>query len=294
MNKLSNPHFLLLFAALFWGFNAIAGRSAVGEVSPLFIVTSRWLGVILILTILCRKEIILNINILRDNLKWFLIMGIFGFTGFNSFYYISAHHTIAINLGIVQSTMPAFIVIISFLWLKSKVNFNQILALLLTIFGVIIVVSSGDIYSILTSKINKGDIIMIFACVFYAVYAVGLKKKPIISNLLLMTFFSYIAFIGSLPGFVYEYFSYEMVFPSNKGILILLVIIIFPSFLAQIFFIKGVEKLGPSISGLYANLVPIFTSILAILILDEKFYLYHLLSLVFVFSGIYIFDSQRK
>tara|TARA_B100001540_G_scaffold311960_1_gene332289 strand:+ start:382 stop:1284 length:903 start_codon:yes stop_codon:yes gene_type:complete len=289
-----NPHILLTFAALFWGFNAIAGRSAVGEVSPLLIVTSRWLGVLIILSIICRKDIMNSFKDFKKNFAWFLSMGLLGFTGFNSLYYISAHYTVAINLGIVQSTMPAFIIIISMIWLKTKVNSLQVLGLFITFIGVLIVISNGEIQSLLDFTINNGDLIMIFACIFYALYAVGLKKRPNVSDLILMTFFSYIAFIGSLPGLVVEIWFDKIIFPTEKGLIILLIIIIFPSFLAQICFMKGVKTLGPSISGLYTNLVPVFTSILAILILDEKFYFYHFVSLLVVFFGIYVFEKKRS
>ena len=160
----SNPHFLLTLAALFWGFNAIAGRSAVGELSPLLIVSSRWLGVLVILTILCRNEISSSFKEFKKRSLWFLVMGLLGFTGFNSLYYVSAHHTVAINLGIVQSTMPAFIIIISMIWLKTKVNSLQILGLMITFMGVLVVITNGNINYLLNFKINKGDLIMVFAC----------------------------------------------------------------------------------------------------------------------------------
>ena len=134
---------------------------------------------------------------------------------------------------------------------------------------------------------------MIFACTLYAVYAVGLRKKPKIGALVLLTFFSYVAFIGSLPGLFYETFTINLVLPGMKGIIILSVIIIFPSFLAQIFFMKGVEKIGPARSGLYTNLVPVFASILAVLLLGELFKLYHLISLILIFLGIYMFEKKR-
>ena len=75
--------------------------------------------------------------------------------------------------------------------------------------------------------------------------------------------------------------------------MILSVIIIFPSLLAQILFMKGVKIVGPSLSGLYTNLVPLFTSVLAIIVLDENFHIYHLISLVIIFLGIYIFERKK-
>ena len=293
MKIFTNAHFLLTLTSLFWAFNTIAGRAAVDEVSPLLVVSVRWFFVSILLTFLCRKELYETWKVLKYRLKWLVIMGLFGFTSFNSFYYIAAHDTIAINLGLVQGTMPAFIIIISRIWLKEKINIPQLIGVIITFVAVLLVVSSGNFYALMKFQLNKGDIVMIFACTLYAVYAVGLRKKPKIGALVLLTFFSYVAFIGSLPGLFYESFTSNLVFPGMKGIIILSIIIIFPSFLAQIFFMKGVEKIGPARSGLYTNLVPVFASILAVFLLGELFKLYHLISLILIFLGIYMFEKKR-
>ena len=294
MKILTNPHFLLTLTSIFWAFNTIAGRAAVGEVSPLLIVSLRWLFVSIILTFLCRNQLKEIWTILSQRIKWLIIMGLFGFTGFNSAYYIAAHDTIAINLGLVQGTMPAFIIIIAWVWLKDKINLTQFLGVLITFIAVLIVVSAGNLTILLNLELNKGDIVMIFACTLYAVYAVGLRKKPLIGALPLLTFFAYVAFVGSLPGLIYETYSNQLILPGFKGCIILGVIIIFPSFLAQIFFMKGVEKIGPARSGLYTNLVPVFSSILAVFLLGESFQFYHFLSLSMIFAGIYLFENKNK
>ena len=293
MKILTNPHFLLTLTSIFWAFNTVAGRAAVGEVSPLLIVSVRWFFVSIILSILCRNQLIETWSILNKKIKWLIFMGLFGFTGFNSAYYVAAHDTIAINLGLVQGTMPAFIIIIAWIWLKDKINFTQFLGVLITFIAVLIVVCSGNFNALIELELNSGDIVMIFACTLYAIYAVGLRKKPKISALPLLTFFAYIAFLGSLPGFIYETYFNQLILPGQKGFIILGVIIIFPSFLAQIFFMKGVEKIGPSRSGLYTNLVPVFSSLLAVFYLGEEFQFFHLLSLIMIFTGIYLFEYNQ-
>ena len=293
MKILTNPHFLLTLTSIFWAFNTVAGRAAVGEVSPLLIVSVRWFFVSIILSILCRNQLIETWSILNKKIKWLIFMGLFGFTGFNSAYYVAAHDTIAINLGLVQGTMPAFIIITAWIWLKDKINFTQFLGVLITFIAVLIVVCSGNFNALIELELNSGDIVMIFACTLYAIYAVGLRKKPKISALPLLTFFAYIAFLGSLPGFIYETYSNQLILPGQKGFIILGVIIIFPSFLAQIFFMKGVEKIGPSRSGLYTNLVPVFSSLLAVFFLGEDFQFFHLLSLIMIFTGIYLFEYNQ-
>ena len=291
--KLYNPHLFLTLASLFWGFNAIASRLAIDEISPMSLVSGRWLGVMIILSIICRHQLSLGFQVFKSNYKWMVIMGLSGFTIFNSIYYISAHYTVAINLGIVQSTMPAFIMVISMFWLKTSINLKQVTGLLVTFLGVSIVICNGNLSSLLKLKLNNGDLLLIIACIFYAIYAVGLRKRPKINDILLMTIFSYVAFIGSLPGLVIEITQYSFFFPTFKGLMILSVIIIFPSLLAQILFMKGVKIVGPALSGLYTNLVPIFTSVLAIIVLDEVFHIYHLISLIIIFLGIYIFDRKK-
>lgn len=293
MKILTNPHFLLTLTSIFWAFNTVAGRAAVGEVSPFLIVSVRWFFVSIILSILCRNQLIETWSILNKKIKWLIFMGLFGFTGFNSAYYVAAHDTIAINLGLVQGTMPAFIIIIAWIWLKDKINFTQFLGVLITFIAVLIVVCSGNFNALIELELNSGDIVMIFACTLYAIYAVGLRKKPKISALPLLTFFAYIAFLGSFPGLIYEIYSNQLILPGQKGFIILGVIIIFPSFLAQIFFMKGVEKIGPSRSGLYTNLVPVFSSLLAVFFLGEEFQFFHLLSLIMIFTGIYLFEYNQ-
>ena len=293
MKILTNPHFLLTLTSIFWAFNTVAGRAAVGEVSPLLIVSVRWFFVSIILSILCRNQLIETWSILNKKIKWLIFMGLFGFTGFNSAYYVAAHDTIAINLGLVQGTMPAFIIIIAWIWLKDKINLTQFIGVLITFIAVLIVVCSGNFNYLIELELNSGDIVMIFACTLYAIYAVGLRKKPKITALPLLTFFAYVAFLGSLPGLIYENYSNELILPGQKGLLILGVIIIFPSFLAQIFFMKGVEKIGPSRSGLYTNLVPVFSSLLAVFFLGEEFQFFHLLSLIMIFIGIYLFEYNQ-
>ena len=293
MKILTNPHFLLTLTSIFWAFNTVAGRAAVGEVSPLLIVSVRWFFVSIILSILCRNQLIETWSILNKKIKWLIFMGLFGFTGFNSAYYVAAHDTIAINLGLVQGTMPAFIIITAWIWLKDKINFTQFLGVLITFIAVLIVVCSGNFNALIELELNSGDIVMIFACTLYAIYAVGLRKKPKISALPLLTFFAYIAFLGSFPGLIYEIYSNQLILPGQKGFIILGVIIIFPSFLAQIFFMKGVEKIGPSRSGLYTNLVPVFSSLLAVFFLGEEFQFFHLLSLIMIFTGIYLFEYNQ-
>ena len=117
---------------------------------------------------------------------------------------------------------------------------------MITFIAVLIVVCSGNFNALIELELNSGDIVMIFACTLYAIYAVGLRKKPKLGALPLLTFFAYVAFAGSLPGLIYETFSNQLILPGLKGCIILGVIIIFPSFLMHS---VNSGQVGTTVSG---------------------------------------------
>ena len=140
---------------------------------------------------------------------------------------------------------------------------------------------------------------MLCACFFYSGFTLGLKNKPVIDPIVLMTYFSLSALIFSLPLLVIEYNLGIAQFPSSRTALITILYIAFvPSFLAQVFFIRGVELVGASKAGLFINFLPIFAAILGVLLLGERLYTYHLISLFIVLIGVYLFmlfgDKEKK
>ena len=292
----SSAPFLLFLATLGWGSNTIASRLAVGEVSPMLLIFFRWGFVVVILLSLYWRRMIDEWPIIRPRLKWLLIMGGCGLSLFNAFFYIAAHSTTAVNLGIIQSTMPGMILLGSFMFFGDRINRLQFSGLLLTLLGVGVIVTQGSLEQLMQLTFNHGDLLMIFACSFYAMYTVGLKSRPKISGMVMLAYFSVAAFLMTIPLMIFESFIYGTVMPGVKGFAIVFYIAIVPSFLSQIFFMRGVDLIGPGSAGLYANLVPIFSAIMAVLLLSEEFALFHLAAMLLVFGGIGLFEykSRRK
>ena len=290
----SSAPFLLFLATLGWGSNTIASRLAVGEVSPMLLIFFRWGFVVVILLSLYWRQMIDEWPIIRPRLKWLLIMGGCGLSLFNAFFYIAAHSTTAVNLGIIQSTMPGMILLGSFMYFGDRINRLQFSGLLLTLLGVIVIVTQGSLEQLMQLTFNHGDLLMIFACSFYAMYTVGLKSRPKISGMVMLAYFSVAAFLMTIPLMIFESFIYGTVMPGVKGFAIVFYIAIVPSFLSQIFFMRGVDLIGPGSAGLYANLVPIFSAIMAVLLLSEEFALFHLASMLLVFGGIGLFEYQGR
>ena len=290
----SSAPFLLFLATLGWGSNTIASRLAVGEVSPMLLIFFRWGFVVVILLSLYWRQMIDEWPIIRPRLKWLLIMGGCGLSLFNAFFYIAAHSTTAVNLGIIQSTMPGMILLGSFMFFGDRINRLQFSGLLLTLLGVGVIVTQGSLEQLMQLTFNHGDLLMIFACSFYAMYTVGLKSRPKISGMVMLAYFSVAAFLITIPLMIFESFIYGTVMPGVKGFAIVFYIAIVPSFLSQIFFMRGVDLIGPGSAGLYANLVPIFSAIMAVLLLSEEFALFHLAAMLLVFGGIGLFEYQGR
>ena len=290
----SSAPFLLFLATLGWGSNTIASRLAVGEISPMLLIFFRWGFVVVILLSLYWRQMIDEWPVIRPRLKWLLIMGGCGLSLFNAFFYIAAHSTTAVNLGIIQSTMPGMILLGSFMFFGDRINRLQFSGLLLTLLGVGVIVTQGSLEQLMQLTFNHGDLLMIFACSFYAMYTVGLKSRPKISGMVMLAYFSVAAFLMTIPLMIFESFIYGTVMPGVKGFAIVFYIAIVPSFLSQIFFMRGVDLIGPGSAGLYANLVPIFSAIMAVLLLSEDFALFHLAAMLLVFGGIGLFEYQSR
>ena len=192
-------YLLLTFTTWCWGLNAIISRLAVGEISPMQLVTVRWLGVVLILAVIARDNIVRDWPILRRHLPFLCLMGSCGFTAFNALFYVAGHHTSAINIGILQGSIPIFVLLGSLLVLRQPISLIQGSGVAVTLLGVVIVASRGDPGELLGMSVNRGDLFIVIACFFYAAYSIGLSRRPNVSALGFFTAVAAVAWIVSLP-----------------------------------------------------------------------------------------------
>ncbi len=273
-----------------WAGNTVAGRMSTGEISPMVVVFLRWFIISIFLILFLNKKLILSFNLISGKLVWLCLMGSLGLTGFNALFYIAAQNTTAINLGIIQGIMPAIILVGSVIMFKEAVNITKVTGLIIAFFGVLVVVSQGDYKRVILLSFNYGDLVMLCACFFYSGFTLGLKNKPVIDPIVLMTYFSLSALIFSIPLLIIEYHIGLIQVPATSTAWLTILYIAFvPSFLAQIFFIRGVELVGASKAGLFINFLPIFAAILGVLLLGERLFVYHLISLFIVLLGVYLF-----
>lgn len=285
--------FFLVVATLCWGLNANFSKLAVDQITPMQVVTFRWLGVVLILLVFARENIRRDWPILRRHLPFLALMGGCGFTVFNALFYVAGHHTSALNIGILQGAVPIFVLLGGFLAFGQRISAIQAVGVTLTLLGVIIVASGGSLQALAALSINRGDIFMLIACLIYAVYSLGLSRGPKVSSLGLFAVMAFVAWLVSLPLVITETWLLGWQQPTTLGWVIVALITLLPSLLAQLFFIFGVRLIGPARAGTFYNLVPVFASILAVVLLREVFELYHALSLLLVLGGIWLSELGK-
>jgi drug/metabolite transporter (DMT)-like permease len=289
-----NPAALLIATTLMWGCNAVAGQLAVGEISPISLVLLRWVMVISVLWPLFGREVRAHWPALRPRIGYVAVMAAVGFTGFNTLFYIASQHTSGVNIGILQGAIPAMVMIGAFAMHRSPVTPVQMLGVVVVLCGAVVVSVGGDLEKLLALALNRGDLIMLIACVFYSFYTVGLQTRPAVPGLAFFTIMAVIATVAAVPMVVWEVASGAFHWPTPKGWAVAVFVAIFPSCLAQIFFMRGVDLIGPGRAGVYANLVPIFAAALATVFLGQQFALHHALALVLVLGGIWLAQKAPR
>jgi drug/metabolite transporter (DMT)-like permease len=284
---------LLTGTTLCWGLNAIISRLAVGEISPMQLVMFRWLGVLSLLLIFARRHVITDWPVLRRHLPFLALMGSCGFTLFNALFYTAGHHTSAINIGILQGSIPIFVLLGSLALLRHPIGAIQACGVAVTLCGVVIVASHGNLSELAALQVNRGDLFMLIACFFYAAYSIGLSRRPNVSALGLFAVMAATAWVVSLPLVAFETYQQGWLPPTPTGWLLALLVTLLPSLIAQIFYIQGVALIGPGRAGVFVNLVPVFASIMAVIFLDESFETYHALALGLVLGGIWLSEIGK-
>ncbi|MEZ5652021.1 MAG: DMT family transporter [Burkholderiaceae bacterium] len=283
---------LVTLSTLMWGGNAVASKLAVGQVSPLTVVFLRWLLVSMLMWALYGKAVRSAWPAVRSQLPVLVLTAIMGFTAFNTLMYFAAHSTTAVNIGILQGSMPIFVLAGARLFYGTRVTLAQAVGVLIALVGVIAVATHGDPGALLALGINPGDALMLIACLSYSLYTLALKRRPAMDGAAFFTLLAVIAMIASLPLIAIDVAAGSFFWPTPKGWLVMAFIAIFPSCLSQLCFLRGVDLIGPGRAGAYVNLVPIWASLFGVLILGERFATFHALGLTLVLAGIAL--AQRE
>ena len=287
-------YLLLILASLFWSGNFIVGKAAsTFEIPPFSLNFYRWLFAWLILLPFTYKELINKKNYILNNKVFFIILGITSITIFNSIVYYSLNFTQVISGVLMISTIPVMIMFISSLLNIEKTNIFQIIGVVLSLTGVVFIITKADLELIKNLDFNKGDLTMVIAMLSWATYSALLKKKKYeISQITLLQVVITFGFIFLIPIYFIEMNMGYLIKLEKPFYLTLAYVVIFPGLASFFFWIKGIAIIGANRAGVFLHLMPIFGAIMAMIIFDEKFMFYHFLGAIFIIVGITL--SNKK
>lgn len=293
VNDQKTAYALLFFTTLFWAGNAIAGKLAVGHISPMVLTSLRWATAVAILLVIGGRQAWQDRAALVRAAPILIAYGLIGFAFFNISLYTALTHTFAINVAIEQAAIPLLIFIGNFLLFRTRLGLWQFVGFAMTLAGVAIVASNGSLQRLAALQFNQGDAWMVLAGLFYASYSIALRWKPQLHWKSIMMVMATAALVGSLPFSWWEVTYNDGILPDTRGWIIVVYTALFPSLAAQVFYIRGIELIGANRAGIFINLVPVLATGMAIVILGEDFGAHHALAIILVVGGIMLAERLK-
>lgn len=291
----NQPYLLLILTTLFWGGNMVNSRYIAADFGPISLAFIRWGIALLLLTPFAIKYIKADWQQIKAH--WFIltILSITGVSIYNTFVYVGIKDTTAINAVLTTSLGPVIVFIWCFILFREKIRPIQLAAIGLSLCGIMFIIFKGDVTNLLTFKVNFGDLVIIAAIGFYALYSALLRKKPKIHwfSFIYVTFF--IGELVLIPFFIWELNSSgNKMFFNFNSVATLIYISVFASIAAYIFFNRAVALIGANVAATFFHLIPVFGTILAIIFLGETLHYYHVIGFSMVIIGIYLGSRKPK
>ena len=295
-NKNNLAYILLVLTTLFWSGNFIVGKAAsTYDIPPFSLNFYRWLFAGLILLPFTFKEILNKKSYIFNNIGFFIILGITSITIFNSTVYYSLYYMQVISGVLMISTIPVWIMFISSILGIEKTNKFQIFGVILSLLGVLFIITKSDMNIIKNLAFNRGDLIMTIGMFAWALYSDIKKKKSYeISQITLLEVVIITGLIFLIPIYILEMNFGNQIVLGKPFILTLTYVVLFPGLASFFFWIKGIAIIGANRAGVFLHLMPVFGSIMAIILFDEKFMFYHLLGAIFIIGGITLSNKKIK
>jgi drug/metabolite transporter (DMT)-like permease len=296
MSNNFKAYLMLMLCAFFWSGNFIVGKFAtLYEVPPLTLNFFRWLIVWTILIPFTFRDMLKNIKIIKKNFYPILLMSIASISVFNSVVYYSLNFTQVLNGALMISIIPVLIVFISFIFKTEKINFSQIFGLLLSITGVLTIITRLDFAKLINLDLNKGDLWLLVAMLSWAIYSTMLRTHNTGLNYLsFMTVIVSIGLIFLFPQFLYELKNHQVLKFNIPVILITSYVVFFAGIGSYILWNKAVVIVGPNKAGIFLHLMPVFSSFMAIFLLNEKLMHFHIIGATIIIIGIYLSSKKSR
>lgn len=278
---------LLLLTSLLWAANFIISKSLIGHASSMTLTSLRWIiAVLVLIPIVQYKE--KSLIPPKKALIPLFFMGVTGVVLFNIFQFLAIASTSATNASLISTLNMFSIAIFSYLFLKERMNLLQFASMLLSLTGVVFVLTKGSLSLLFTMEVNKGDIWMLSAVAVWGIYSVCSKWAMKHTTPLMATLYSGLFGLAALLPFNLSSFAIKN--PDPAFVLSLLYTGIISTVLCLVLWNIGVKNLGATKSGLFLNFNPVFTAILAFLLLGEQMLLIQAAGSALVILGCCLFS----
>ena len=294
-NKNYFPYILLFVQPVFMATNIIVARGGVEYVPPISLAFWRWLTVFLLLLPFFYNEIIKNKKSFNKEFWKLFFLGSMGCGVCGAFPFIAGMSTTMANMGIIYTSSPIFIIILSVMFFNDKINLSRIIGLVLCLIGVLTIISKGNLDLLINFKFTSGDLWMIGAAMGWAIYSIYLLNWK--SKFSLMARFTLIAMFGTISLFPFyileEIFYFNTAFNSNFLFWVLFAAIS-PGIIAFTLYTKVQKYLGASLTGFTLYIFSIYSAIYGIILFDEALLNFHYFGAVFVFAGVYLARKTKS
>jgi len=286
-----NPYVLPLGAVLIWSANAVVCKLAASVLDPAAIAFFRWLIAGLLLTPFMLRPVWRQRRLVLACLPKLMVLGVLGMVLYQCLAYVAAQTTSATNMGLLAAMMPLMAVGLSVLWLGEAPTRGALFGGILSLLGLVLLLSQGHPSALLSQGIARGDVLMLIACLAYAAYGVLLKRW----NLPLARWPSLFMQIWCANVLLFGYYLYRGAPPvSAAGVPLVLFAAIAASVLAPMLWMIGLARLGPCCTTALMNLMPVFTVAIAVLWLGESLQLSHLLGGAVVLAGVVLAQAWKR
>lgn len=289
------PYFLLVLTTLFWSGNFVISRAMHLSIPPFALSFWRWTLALAILASFGIKPLLQQRNTLRKHYRFLIVQGVAGVAGFNSLVYLAMQSTTAINAVLVNSCIPVLIVVFTWILFKERISLRQTAGVITSLFGVLLIISAGRLSNLLHLQFNQGDLYIVAAAFCWALYSANLKNYPRgLHPFAYQTIIVIIGLIVLLPIYLAEINSGRSFALTTSTLVTIVYVAVFASVLAFLFWNRAIAELGANIAAPFIHLMPVFSTILAVIFLDEKLTANHLLAILFIFSGILLATYKVK
>lgn len=285
---------LLIFTTLFWAGNIVVGKGLRDAISPVSLAFLRWALASLMVLPLSLPSLRKDWRAIVQGWRIILLLSLLGIALFNTILYFSAHSTAATNIALIQTTMPVFVVMLSYVLFAQAITAGMLAGVALGVSGAVFVIFKGQLLTLESLHFAIGDLSMIFATFIYALYSVLLPKAPRLHPLSFLAVTFGLGTLLLLPFFIWERLLLPPITFDLKLDLLIVYVAVFPSILAYLFWNHAVAVIGSSTTGLFACFIPVFTPIIASVFLHETLHAYHAVGLVMIIAGVLLVHIAKS